>query len=75
MRGLTDLTEQIFELPARTAVPTGFDGIVDAIAQPQFSTVAGITRFGYENMRHNAEDKFPKPGLLGRIKSKFRNLF
>ena len=66
MRGIIDLAEQVFELPARLAVPTGFGGIVDAIAQPEFATVAGIVQFGHDNHAAPASDSFPREGGLRR---------
>jgi cell division protein FtsA len=75
MRGIVDLAEQMFEMPARVAVPADFEGIVEAIAEPQFSTAAGLTRFAFENSRNPAEDKMPRKGLLGRVVNRFKNWF
>lgn len=75
LRGIMDLSEQLFELPTRVAVPMGFAGIVDAIAQPEFSTVAGLARFGYDNSQSPAESNFPKSGFFQRIKNRFKGLF
>lgn len=75
MRGIQDLAEQMFELPARVGVPTGFEGIVDAIAEPQFTTAAGLTRFAFENNRSPAEEKLPSKGLLGKFLNRFRDFF
>ena len=66
LRGMIDLAEQMFELPTRMAVPTGFKGIVDAMGKPQFSTAAGLTRFGYEN-RNAVEEG---GGFFDRLKKK-----
>lgn len=68
LRGLTDLAEQMFELPTRMAVPIGFRGIVDAIGKPQFSTAAGLTRFGYENRNSGPEPT----GFFAKLKEKFQ---
>ena len=73
--GIVDLAEQVFELPARTAVPTGFAGIVDAIAQPEYSVAAGLVRFGYDNSRSPADNSFPRAGLMGRLRRKFKDIF
>ena len=72
LRGVIDLAEQVFELPVRLAVPSGFGGIVDAIARPEFSAVAGLVQFGYDNNRSPAENSFPKEGPLGRLWQKLR---
>jgi cell division protein FtsA len=72
LRGIIDLAEQVFEMPVRLAVPTGFGGIVDAIAKPEFSAVAGLVQFGYDNNRSPAENSFPKDGPLSRLWQKLR---
>jgi cell division protein FtsA len=72
LRGIIDLAEQVFEMPVRMAVPSGFGGIVDAIAKPEFSAVAGLVQFGYDNNRSPAENSFPKEGPLGRLWQKLR---
>lgn len=66
LRGIADLAEQVFEMPARLAVPTGFGGIVDAIAQPEFAAVAGLVQFGFDNSSNRAEGSFPREGALRR---------
>jgi cell division protein FtsA len=75
LRGAVDLAEQVFEMPGRLAVPSGFGGIVDAIAKPDFAAVAGLVQFGYDNRSTPARAAFPKAGLMDRIRAKFRNLF
>jgi cell division protein FtsA len=74
LKGIVDLAEQVFELPVRVAVPAGFGGIVDAIAQPEFAAVAGIVRFGYENSTNPADESFPKSGFFDRVRRKFKDI-
>ena len=75
MKGICDLAEQIFELPVRVAVPFGFGGIVDAIAQPEYAAVAGIIQFGYDNSRHPADESFPRSGFMHRLRRKIKDMF
>lgn len=70
LRGVLDLAEQIFELPTRQAVPSGFAGIIDAVARPEYAVVAGLVRFGYDNRKTPAEVNFPKGGLLNKMKER-----
>ena len=75
MRGAVDLAEQVFEVPVRLAVPTGFGGIVDAIAHPEFSAVAGLVQFGHDNSISPADNSFPRPGFMQRLKRGFKKFF
>jgi cell division protein FtsA len=45
LRGITELAEDVFGLPARIGVPLDFgEGLADEIESPEFATVAGLIR-------------------------------
>jgi cell division protein FtsA len=44
MEGMSELAEQIFELPARVGRPEGLDGLSEMVADPRFSTGVGLLR-------------------------------
>lgn len=75
LKGAADLAEQVFEVPVRLAVPTGFGGIVDAIAHPEFSVVAGLVQFGFDNSAQPADQSFPRSKLMQRLRRKFKDMF
>lgn len=45
--GLTELTQSIFEMSATIAVPQGFDGQMERLAEPEMSTVVGLVKYGH----------------------------
>ncbi len=47
IRGLGELTQSIFEMPANVVVPQGFDGQVEHLAEPEMSTVVGLVKYGH----------------------------
>lgn len=47
IRGLVDLTQSIFKMPATIAVPQGFDGQVEHLEDPEMSTVVGLVKYGW----------------------------
>jgi len=44
--GLTNLTEEIFNKPARVGIPMGIKGIDKDLKNPAFATVSGLTKWG-----------------------------
>jgi cell division protein FtsA len=45
LRGITELAEDVFGLPARIGVPLDLgEGLADEIESPEFATVAGLIR-------------------------------
>lgn len=46
MSGLTEVAEQVFELPVRRGVPRDIGGLVDVVATPAFDTAVGLALWG-----------------------------
>jgi cell division protein FtsA len=44
LHGMRELAEQVFDLPARIASPSGLDGLSELVAQPRFATAVGLLR-------------------------------
>lgn len=58
MPGLTEIAEQVFELPARRGLPQGMGGLADVVATPAFATAVGLAAWG---RRHGVK----RPGRFG----------
>lgn len=46
LRGITALTEQVFEMPARVGLPIDAGGVGDLAAEPRYATGMGLARYG-----------------------------
>ena len=46
LRGFAEVVQQITDMPARVASPTGVTGMNDEIAGPHHATVVGLLRWG-----------------------------
>ncbi len=46
LRGITELAEQVFEMPARVGTPRHAEGVGDLVADPRYATGLGLTRYG-----------------------------
>lgn len=47
IKGLVGLAAAIFQMPATVAVPQGFDGQMERLAEPEMSTAVGLVKYGH----------------------------
>ena len=78
MEGITELAEQVFDLPARRGIPTNVSGLVDIVQSPAYSTGLGLVRYG---IKHSHETRFARGGnnlvvkIAARMKDWFKEFF
>ena len=49
LAGMTELAEQVFDLPVRRGVPTGFTGMEETVTDPRYATGVGLAMHAYQN--------------------------
>ena len=71
MEGLTELAEQVFNLPVRKGLPTGVSGLVDVVKSPMYSTGVGLLHYG---SRHSTGTQFMRTNgnILGKLTSRMK---
>jgi cell division protein FtsA len=71
LKGITEMAEQIFNLPVRRGVPVGIGGLTDIVNSPMYSTGVGLVLYGYKNRN---EDKFRvgEKNVFGKIMKRMR---
>jgi cell division protein FtsA len=67
MAGMTEIAEQVFELPVRKAVPRGIGGLVDVVASPAFATAVGLALWGHRHGGPAPEVAVEEGFSLGRL--------
>jgi cell division protein FtsA len=72
LEGMSEIAEQIFDLPIRRAVPSGFGGLSDHVGNPAFSTAVGLIRYAE---RHRPADQAMGGNALMRVVGKLRTVF
>ncbi|MDO8427397.1 MAG: cell division protein FtsA [Deltaproteobacteria bacterium] len=79
MDGITELAEQVFNLPVRRGLPTGITGLVDVVKGPMYSTGVGLVQYG---CRHLSVTQFQRGGentifnkLTSRMKGWMKEFF
>jgi len=66
--GIEPIAEDLFGLPVRVGVPRSMNGLIEAIAQPQYATAIGLVRFGADA----DNDAWRTPRRNGSIVHRFR---
>lgn len=67
--GMTELAEQVLEMPVRRGVPIGFSGLTEAVSDPRFATGVGLAMHAFHA---DARPRGVEGGLFGRISTGFR---
>ena len=69
LKGLVELTESMFHLPARLALPRGLEGMPEDLSQPEYATVVGLLVYGARARRQGPQK--PATTFVAKIKSMF----
>jgi len=68
LRGLAELSDRIFNLPVRIAVPRGLAAMSEDVSRPEYSTAVGLVLYGARTRRLAGA----RPtGFMGKLKSMF----
>ena len=68
LRGLTELAEKIFNLPARVASPRGLAEMSETVSRPEYSTAVGLVLYRARTRRSAGAHP---TGWVGKLKSMF----
>lgn len=72
LEGMTEIAEQVFNLPVRRGLPAGISGLTDIVNSPMYSTGVGLVLYGYKNRN---EDKFRvgDKNIFGKITKRMKD--
>jgi cell division protein FtsA len=76
LEGMSEIAEQIFDLPVRRGIPTGVGGLADHVGNPAYSTAVGLVR--YAERHRTPTDGGKHPGfmkVLVKLRTVFREFF
>ena len=74
--GTIELAEEIFNMPIKLGIPTGFGGLVEEAKMPQYATGVGLVQYGQKH-QHELGGVLSEgeEGLFDRIKRRMRRWF
>ena len=71
--GLSEIAEQIFDLPVRRGEPEGVGGLADHVNSPAFATSVGLVMYAHRNLQ--LEPVRVGGGTIGKLTGRLRTLF
>ena len=71
LEGISDLAEQVFNLPVKCGLPSGISGLVDIVNSPMYATAVGLVLYG---KRHATSAQFRVGGKnnVGKLINKMK---
>ena len=73
--GMTEVAEQIFDMPVRTGRPGGAGGLMEPVSGPQHAAAIGLALYGARHTQEESRRRIPLPlqqGGLGRLGGRVR---
>jgi len=67
MPGVTELAEQVFDMPVKLGIPTGFGGLVDLAQNPMHATGVGLVLFGLQDEKRNGLGRLTEANMFEKI--------
>ncbi len=74
--GMSEVAEQVFDLPVRIGLPGGVEGLIDPACGPNYATAVGLSLYGARHQAPRRRVMLPiDTGLLGRVGGRVREWF
>jgi cell division protein FtsA len=73
--GVTELAEQIFDMPVKLGVPAGFGGLVDLAQSPKHATGIGLILYALQNSGRNGLGRLTEANMFERIFDRMKKWF
>jgi cell division protein FtsA len=74
LEGITELSEQIFNMPVRRGIPIGIGGLTDVVNSPLYATGVGLVLYGFKNGPERLIKK-SEGSVIGKIIRKIKKWF
>lgn len=76
LTGLVELSEDVFNLPARIGIPQNITGVAERARNPRFSTAIGLLQIAKGPADSGFDEKVePTESLVSKVKAWFKNNF
>jgi cell division protein FtsA len=74
LEGITEMAEQIFNMPSRRGYPMGVGGLADVVNNPMYATAVGLILYGARN-REEKKFRIRDANIFNRVASRMRKWF
>lgn len=75
LKGISDVAEQVFNMPVRIGSPMNIGGLVDAVNSPMYATGVGLIFYGSRNQSKNGFNIRSNGNIFGKVIEKMKSWF
>ncbi len=75
IEGMSELGEQVFDLPVRIGYPQGIGGLKDVVSDPKYATSVGLLKYGADGNSSDFRLRAAEKSLFRRVWSRMRRWF
>jgi cell division protein FtsA len=75
LSGVTEIAEQIFNVPSRLGYPQGIGGLVEVVNKPMYATAVGLVLYGAKRSNENKKFRIRDTNIFSRVAERMRKWF
>ncbi|MFC1891308.1 cell division protein FtsA [Thermodesulfobacteriota bacterium] len=75
LAGVTEIAEQIFNVPSRLGFPRGIGGLVEVVNKPMYATAVGLVLYGAKRSHENKKFRIRDTNIFSRVVERMRKWF
>ncbi len=73
--GITEMAEQIFNVPSRIGYPLGIGGLVEVVNKPMYATAVGLVLYGAKRSKEGKKFRIRDTNIFGRVMERMKKWF
>jgi len=73
--GVPEITEQIFDAPARLGYPKGISGLVEIVNKPMYATAVGLVLYGSKRQKKGKKFRIRDSNIFNRVMGTMKRWF
>lgn len=75
LSGVTEIAEQIFNVPSRMGYPEGIGGLVEVVNKPMYATAVGLVLYGAKRSNGHKKFRIRDTNIFSRVTERMRRWF
>jgi cell division protein FtsA len=75
LSGVTEIAEQIFNIPARMGYPEGIGGLVEVVNKPMYATAVGLVLYGAKRSNGHKKFRIRDTNIFSRVTERMKRWF
>lgn len=75
LSGVTEIVEQVFNMPARIGYPADVGGLKDIINSPMYATAVGLVLYGVKRQQREKKFRIRDKNIFNRVVSRMKRWF